>query len=145
MKRQFFRVVLHSTNKISGTNQNAMYSIKASSFIPPLDHKVKYQFCVESFVTDHAEIGSIVGYIPSWTQIDSFSTMTNSENRVVFSTIYNNFQRNVTHDTIGILITNPGIINNSVINVVMTDTSGTQISDMGNYIMTIVLYECDAQ
>jgi hypothetical protein len=111
--------------------------------LPSLASERKFQFAVESFCTDHGSIGTILAFIPSFTQIDSYSTLSSCENTCVMMTMFNNFQRNITHNTVGHLLSSIEVLRSGMVNVQITDATGGSMPDMGNWSMHIVFWEVD--
>jgi hypothetical protein len=143
--KQFFRLVLHSNNKLSGTNYDATFNLSCYNMLPSMHSKMKFQFAVESFATDLSILGDVLAHIPSFTQINSYSTLTKSENQCVMMTGMSTYQRNITHDTIGILITNPDILQNGIMHVIFTESTGAPLTNIGDWSMSILVWECDKQ
>ena len=131
--------MLNSKDKISGTNSDATFNTSCYSMIPFLGDKHKYQFAVESFVSNST--GPFLCFIPSLTQLDSFSTSTKTENQLVMMTTDNTYHKDLVHSSIG-HTAHIDCLRTGIINIVLTDLSGNPVN-INNWVMTIVLWQVD--
>jgi hypothetical protein len=139
--KQFYRVVLNSINKKMGDNTNAYFNVPCHSLLPA-DNTKKFNFAVESFMCDGG-LQNILCYIPSLTQIDSYNTLSTCENQLVFMTALDNYTRYIHHDSVGHLLSNVDALRNGFINVLFKDLQGNKLTNMGDWVMSIVLWEVE--
>ena len=137
--KQSYRLVLNSKDKISGTNADAIFNTSCYSMIPFLGDKHKYQFAVESFVSNST--GPFLCFIPSLTQLDSFSTSTKTENQLVMMTTDNTYHKDLVHSSIG-HTAHIDCLRTGIINVQFTDLSGNPVN-INNWAMSIVLWQVE--
>ena len=141
--KQSYRLVLNSKDKISGSNGDATFNASCYAMIPPEGHKHKYQFAVENFVCE-SSAGSILAFIPSLTQVDSFSTSTKTENQSVMMTNTNFYSRDIVHSSLGHIVSNVDALRTGILQVKFTDISGNT-ANISNWSMSIVLWQVDEE
>ena len=138
--KPFYRIALYSTNKKSGDNNNSTYHIDCPH-IRALDTSKSYQFAIEAFSCINSTLTSLLIDIPTLTQANSYSTLSQSTNQNVLMTWGDNFVRPVLFNTIGIPLTNIDFMKSSSLQVIFRDVTGVQLTNMTDWCLSFVIWE----
>jgi hypothetical protein len=135
--------VVSSASKIHGTNNDGTFFVDCSH-LRPADTTKQYQFAVEYFVTA-TNIDPTLINIPSLTQVNSYSTLTKSHNYNVAMVDSYSYSQTIHHNSVGRLLTNIDFLTSSMMNIQFTDMSGTVLTNMATWALSLVIWEVDQE
>ena len=140
-----FRLVLNGTDVQSGTSySNGMFHVMCNPTLPFNSNTRKYQFAVESFVCNNSSVTTILGYIPTLTQKDSFNTGIFSNNQCVFMTTSNSLNKTINQNTIGHQLSSIDVLRNGMLNVYFLDALQQSIT-MSAWSMSLIFWEIEEE
>ena len=134
---KFYKVVLRSNDKISGTNDNAVFNITL-----PNDFKEHAVCCVESLYLKGS--GTDIATTPYSCHIrelitpNSYQSSNGLASDVILSNVGYSYKNNVAVGSAGVPILNASFFNARTVNVYFTSPSAITI---GDWILTLVLYQ----
>ena len=143
-----YRIFINSMNAISGDNKDGLYKINLP--IENSDKYRKWQYGIEYFCYDtNSPLAGVpntwVIDIPTFTQNDSYSTMTNNNSYSVLPVrggVF--FQDTLNFSKLGLPINNINLFVNGMINIRILNSNGVLATDVGAYCvwsMIIIIWE----
>ena len=138
---KYHKIILRSTDKISGTNQNALFQIN----LPDYEFLRSAVLFVDGFVMANQDTSAMNGkiyscHMPQLIQPKSYSSATGNLTDVLFSTTGYSFQDANQQTSVGIPILNSTLFNNKQINISF-DSPVSGFSTSNDYILTLIIYE----
>jgi len=138
---KYHKIILRSTDKISGTNQNALFQIN----LPDYEFLRSAVLFVDGFVMANQDTSAMNGkiyscHMPQLIQPKSYSSATGNLTDVLFSTTGYSFQDANQQTSVGIPILNPTLFNNKQINISF-DSPVSGFSTNNDYILSLIIYE----
>jgi hypothetical protein len=109
--------------------------------IDVLDPMMKFQYAIESFSCDDSSFSAFCIDIANWSQsYNTYSTLTGSSSHTS-TIVYDHMMKlPISFQTIGIPLASIQQLNNNEITVIFRDVEGRQLTNMIDFVLSIVVW-----